>query len=341
MSSHRSSAMDSPTDNIRKRVCKACDRCRLKKSKVCPKLEYAHDVDIVLTLCSVMALAHAVDAKQTMQFACLARGKKPKTRCIPKGKLSCSVPNSHGIDIGSYVEMLEQQQGQLVAGLRELYTRLRNSQGWPGAPLREAQGGHPLTHDILERLDLLHPNSDSNNNYEGFEEDCSRMQQRLLDRGAPYTHRRGSISSESEHGHTSSSSSYSGTPTTKSMPFTDPFARHKAPPTPPMNSPFPRQSQIDVPIKQEAPMVSTTFLNTGEMDPSTSTRPAWPTDAMMMDEPIDFSKSMYAFDTFNSFDSNAMMLDPCVINTGGSLMPDWNDPNDLDFSTFINNPVGA
>jgi hypothetical protein len=34
MSSHRSSSMEAQ-ENIRKRVCKACDRCRLKKSKVC------------------------------------------------------------------------------------------------------------------------------------------------------------------------------------------------------------------------------------------------------------------------------------------------------------------
>jgi len=267
--------------------------------------------------------------------------KKSQDKVYPKG----------------YVEMLEQQQAQLVAGLRELYLRLQTNQGWPGAPLREAQGGHPLTHDILERLDLLHPAGDStssstNTHYEGFEEDCSRMQQKLLDRGAPYTHRRGSISSDSDHGHNSSSSSYSGTPTTKTIPFSDPFARHKAPPTPPMNSPFPRQSQIAAPVKHEAPMVSPTgFLHSGAMDPAALTRPAWPTDAMvtttmMMDEPMDLtSKSMYNFDVFNNshsqFDSNVMIFDPCVINPAGPMMPDWNDPNDLDFSTFINNPVGA
>lgn len=63
---------------------------------------------------------------------------------------------------------------------------------------------------------------------------------------------------------------------------------------------------------------------------------------MMMDEPLDFNnKTMYTFDSFNNFDSNAMMLDPCVINPAGPMMPDWNDANDLDFSNFIQNPVGA
>jgi len=238
--------------------------------------------------------------------------------------------------------MLEQQQTQLVAGLRELYSRLQSGQSWPGQPLREAQNGHPLTHDILERLDLLHSATEGGNNYEGFEEDCNRMQQKLIDGGAPYTHRRGSVSSDSDHGHNSSPSSYGGTPTTKSLPYSDPFARHKAPPTPPMNSPFPRQSQIISPVKQEAPMVSY-MNNTGALDPAALSRPAWTNESMMMmDEPMDFSnKAMYTYDTFNNFESNAMMLDPLVINPAGPMMPDWNDASDLDFSNFIHNPVGA
>lgn len=239
-----------------------------------------------------------------------------------------------------YVEMLEQQQTQLVAGLRELYSRLQKGESWPGQPLREASGGHPLTHDILERLDLLHPTSDSSNNYEGFEDDCNRMQQKLLERGAPFTRRRGSVSSDSEHGHASSSSSYNGTPTTRSFAFDSPFVRNNAPPTPPMNSPFPRQSQIVSPVKQEPQMVPTTFMTTGALDPSALSRTAWMNDSMMMDEPVDFSKPMYAFDSFNGYDQT-MMVDTMSINPHDPMMPDWNSPNDLDFSSFIQNPVGA
>lgn len=233
--------------------------------------------------------------------------------------------------------MLEQQQTQLVSGLRELYSRLQKGQGWPGAPLRETQSGSPLTHDILERLDLLHSSNDVSSNYEGFEEDCSRMQQKLLEGGAPYTHRRGSVSSDSEHGHTSSPSSYSGTPTTKSVPFNDPFARHNAPPTPPLNSPFPRQSQIVSSVKQETPIAPTTFMNTGALDPSALSRTAWTPDSMMMDEPLDFSKPMYSFDTYGNFDESGMILDPIVVND--PAMPDWNANSDLDFSNFINNQI--
>jgi hypothetical protein len=235
--------------------------------------------------------------------------------------------------------MLEQQQTQLVAGLRELYSRLQKGESWPGQPLRESSGGHPLTHDILERLDLLHPNGDNHNsNYEGFEEDCSRMQQKLLERGAPFTRRRGSVSSDSEHGHASTNSSYEGTPTTRSFAFDSPFARPNAPPTPPMHSPFPRQSQIVSPVKQESPMVSPTFMNSGALDPSTLSQTAWMNDSMMMDEPVDFTKAMYGFDNFAGYDPS-MMMD--AINPTDPMMPDWNNNTDLDFTSFIQNPIGA
>lgn len=305
MSPHRSDSMEAQ-DNIRKRVCKACDRCRLKKSK-CDGA----------SPCSRCKADNAI--------CVFGERKKSQDKVYPKG----------------YVEMLEQQQTQLVAGLRQLYSRLQKGESWPGQPLREASGGHPLTHDILERLDLLHPSSDSSSNYDGFEEDCNRMQQKLLERGAPFTRRRGSVSSDSEHGHASSSSSYNGTPTTRSFAFDNPFARNNAPPTPQMNSPFPRQSQIVPQVKQESPMGSSTFVNTGALDPSALSRTAWMNDSIMMDEPVDFSKPMYGFDNFNNYDQQSMMVDTIAINPNDPMMPDWNSPNDLDFSSFIQNPIGA
>ncbi|KAF1928853.1 uncharacterized protein M421DRAFT_61552 [Didymella exigua CBS 183.55] len=302
MSSQRSSSMEAH-DNIRKRVCKACDRCRLKKSK-CDGA----------SPCSRCKADNAI--------CVFGERKKSQDKVYPKG----------------YVEMLEQQQAQLVAGLRDLYTRLQSGQGWPGQPLREAQGGHPLTHDILERLDLLHGPSENGGNYEGFEEDCSRMQHKLLERGAPLSRRRGSASSDSEHGHTSSPSSYSGTPTARQFAFTEPFVRNNAPPTPPMNSPFPRQSQVAAPVKQESPVVSSTFMQTGALDPSALSR-AWMADSMMMEEPMDF-KSMNGFENFNTYDQ-IMMVDPIFMDPNDPMMPDWNSTNDLDFNNFIQNPVGA
>jgi len=292
-------------DNIRKRVCKACDRCRLKKSK-CDGA----------SPCSRCKADNAI--------CVFGERKKSQDKVYPKG----------------YVEMLEQQQTQLVAGLRELYTRLHTGQGWPGQPLREAQSGHPLTHDILERLDLLHGTAENGGNNEGFEEDCSRMQHKLLERGAPLSRRRTSMSSDSEHGHTPSPSSYSGTPTTKAFPFTDPFARNNAPPTPPMNSPFPRQSQMTTPLKQESPMVSTTFMHTGALDPSSLSR-AWMNDSLMMEDPMDFTKPLSGFESFNSNFDQVMMVEPLYMDPNDPMMPDWNNNTDLDFTNFIQNQVIA
>jgi len=106
-----------------------------------------------------------------------------------------------------------------------------------------------------------------------------------------------------------------------------------------MNSPFPRQSQIVSPVKQEALMVATNFKSPSGLDPTTLSRSNWQTDTMIMEETIDFGKPMYEFDTYGNFDHGAMMLDPITVND--PAMPDWNTPNDLDFSSFINNQVGA
>jgi hypothetical protein len=298
----------------------------------------------MLTPSSATEPALAAGVKLTMPSACLEKGKSRKTRCTQRGEQRSPQLVRDRANHIRYVEMLEQQQTQLVAGLRELYSRLQKGESWPGQPLRESSGGHPLTHDILERLDLLHPSGDSHNsNYEGFEEDCSRMQQKLLERGAPFTRRRGSVSSDSEHGQASNNSSYEGTPTTRSFAFDNPFARNTAPPTPPMHSPFPRQSQIvSPPVKQESPMVSPTFMNSGAMELPVMSQTPWMNDSMMMDDPVDFSKAMYGFDNLTGYDPN-MMMDTIAINglPNDPMMPDWNSSTDLDFSSFIQNPVGA
>ena len=81
-------------------------------------------------------------------------------------------------DIFRYVEMLEQQQAQLVAGLEQTYRRLLAANMWPGAALQESNG-HPLVHDILARLNVLESDQDGSNDVEIFEEDCEKPQQRL------------------------------------------------------------------------------------------------------------------------------------------------------------------
>lgn len=153
-----------------------------------------------------------------------------------------------------YVEMLEQQQSQLVAGLRELYRRLQEGENWPGKPLKKnAVGGHPLTHDILERLDLLHSKSDAPIKHEGFEDDLSVLEQRCFaTNGTPLTQRKTSISEESEPGLTSDHSSHGIPSPARTMSFADAWSRKEPPNTPPMqNSPYLRSSQISPRTKYE------------------------------------------------------------------------------------------
>lgn len=55
----------------------------------------------------------------------------------------------------SYVQMLENQHAQLVAGLQDLYFRTQNGRGWTSTPLELVKNGQPLTHKILEGLGIL------------------------------------------------------------------------------------------------------------------------------------------------------------------------------------------
>ncbi|KAJ5195543.1 uncharacterized protein N7498_008981 [Penicillium cinerascens] len=101
----------------RKRVRKACDRCRLKKTK--------------------------------------CDGTKPCSRCQIDNSICLSgegrsVPNK--VHPKGYVEILERQQVWLVRGLRQLYRHTIESGVWPGDPLELETDGHPLTYDLLARL---------------------------------------------------------------------------------------------------------------------------------------------------------------------------------------------
>ncbi|KAJ6132785.1 hypothetical protein N7471_008000 [Penicillium samsonianum] len=125
--------------NVRKRVCKACDRCRLKKSKCDGS-----------SPCSRCRADNAI--------CVFGERKKAHDKVYPKG----------------YVEMLEQQQSWLVHGLQELYRRNIEGEGWPGEQLKLEPNGHPLTHDLLMRLGAL-----DGSKGERFEENPEALQQDL------------------------------------------------------------------------------------------------------------------------------------------------------------------
>ncbi|KAL6233517.1 hypothetical protein BDW75DRAFT_187724 [Aspergillus navahoensis] len=143
---------------VRKRVCKACDRCRLKKSK-CDGAKPCGRCRADNTLCV------------------FGERKKAHDKVYPKG----------------YVEMLEQQQAWLVNGLQELYRRLVNSDGWEGEPLKCEANGQPLTHDLLTQLGAL-----DTSKHERFEEHAEVMQQELWKRNAGHLQCQDSSDTSSE-----------------------------------------------------------------------------------------------------------------------------------------------
>jgi len=105
---------------IRKRVGRACDRCRLKKSKCDGKMPCSR-------------------CRADNNICVYGERKKSHDKVYPKG----------------YVEMLEAQQTWLVNGLQSMYTLLDDSNMFPGGALDVEDHGRPLTHDMLERLAAL------------------------------------------------------------------------------------------------------------------------------------------------------------------------------------------
>jgi len=313
-------------DGIRKRVCKACDRCRLKKSK-CDGL----------SPCSRCRTDNAI--------CVFGERKKSHDKVYPKG----------------YVEMLEQQQSQLVLGLQEMYRQLSAAQAWMGPPLSEASG-HPLTHDILAALNLLETKHDGTGEAETFEEDCQKLQGRLLADGAEYVApRRGSFSSDSDHSqHDQHRPAGSSTPRVLKHPvFRDTFNFNSASPSPISHSPIPRQRQTyppaqPSPLQQASPLDHDPQFYQAEWTiPDMSNPEAIMRSKFALQAP-DIHQSLPHLDcmTWNQFDAPpgydasagglplATSYPQLPSAYGGSSqgMPDFNAPldaMDLEFSKFI------
>ncbi|RVX75263.1 hypothetical protein B0A52_00615 [Exophiala mesophila] len=282
----------SPLDGgIRKRVCKACDRCRLKKSK-CDGA----------SPCSRCKADNAI--------CVFGERKKSHDKVYPKG----------------YVEMLESQQAQLVTGLQELYRRLQKGQGWIGSALKESGSGQPLTHDILERLGALKQDGHTTN--DTFEEDLDLLQQRLIADGAGYMQRAPSHDSHSLSDSSAPSPIYE--PVAQRPNFSNPFPISQYPPTPPNHSPFPPNARTVSLKSQNYPNVAINHSNLSWNTPMTDFDEAMDFSTQY-DAPLKFEPSVMDSSMDLSSFPQAMFQDqivPTAINPCLTIK-DWSAQEDF------------
>ncbi|KAK3167436.1 hypothetical protein OEA41_010563 [Lepraria neglecta] len=124
-----------------------------------------------------MVPPHAHAAKPTTQSARTASTRNQTKLSSAKGSSSHSLPSIHQSPPSkpnSYVQILESQHTQLIAGLQELYRRIQSGESFPtSSALEPAHYGQPLTHKILEALGVLQGDEWDDNNGEDFENDPS------------------------------------------------------------------------------------------------------------------------------------------------------------------------
>jgi hypothetical protein len=227
-----------------------------------------------------------------------------------------------------YVEMLESQQAQLVNGLQEMYKMTQNGEGWRGPALKESQHGHPLTHDILERLGALKHSSSGES--EAFEEDFHILQRRLIDSGAGYMQR--ASSSDTDSLHSPDTPTFFHSQQSPNMGALGQIYRGSAPPTPPMQSKLYSNAQS---MPQSSQNIQTQFANVHRqsspaMNPiQLNQLPSWNFQVPMNSSPVAMSAQDREY--INGAQKDSYPVFPFPI--GGSP---FLDAPDFDFESYLN-----
>ncbi|TVY37353.1 Fluconazole resistance protein 1 [Lachnellula cervina] len=127
---HGAAAVDK---RLHRRVRKACERCRIKKTKC--------DGDLPCKRCKLDGLV------------CIAgRRKKGEHKEFPP----------------KYAEVLEDTQHILISTIHKLYARVRNGESWNLGEPELDDRGLPVVHDIAEKLGCVRPSFDEET--DGFAE---------------------------------------------------------------------------------------------------------------------------------------------------------------------------
>ncbi|KAH8780822.1 hypothetical protein BGZ57DRAFT_941307 [Hyaloscypha finlandica] len=131
-------------DGRHKRVWKACERCRMKKTKC--------DGESPCKRCKDDGLVCTAGSRKKTEFKQLPRG---------------------------YAEVLENTQYALIATVQKLYTMVRNGESWDLGEPEMNDRGQPVIHDIASKLGCIRPSPDLPNNFPEGAEDFAELQAQL------------------------------------------------------------------------------------------------------------------------------------------------------------------
>ncbi|PSN58974.1 hypothetical protein BS50DRAFT_595018 [Corynespora cassiicola Philippines] len=134
----------SPSQKRQARTPKACDGCRVKKSKVWPYPEIYFSS--LTENPSVTGDNHAANVK---------RGIQPiKASVISSPEYGLLLDSDDFSEHSRYTLFLESQNKQLKEGLQAAYTMMEQNDSWPGGPVRLTRDGQPLVDELLRSLNI-------------------------------------------------------------------------------------------------------------------------------------------------------------------------------------------
>ncbi|KAH8802664.1 N-terminal fungal transcription regulatory domain-containing protein [Xylogone sp. PMI_703] len=131
-------------DGRHKRVWKACERCRMKKTKC--------DGESPCKRCKDDGLVCTAGSRKKTEFKQLPRG---------------------------YAEVLENTQYALIATVQKLYTMVRNNEPWELGDPELNDRGQPVIHDIASKLGCIRPSPDLPYAFPEGAEDFAELQAQL------------------------------------------------------------------------------------------------------------------------------------------------------------------
>ncbi|KAK5012092.1 Fluconazole resistance protein 1, partial [Cryomyces antarcticus] len=164
----------------------------------------------------------------------------------------------------------------------------------------------------------------------------------LLENGATFTHSRGSVSSDLEYDHGYDELLGHNPPASEPHFYRDPFSLNAAPPTPPVQSPLPQQSQLQV-NSQLAPQCFSQDLTQLQVDPAQTMKPSFAMQTPQCDDSMGFYSAQYASPL--TYEPSSVQFSQLVgqrLERNTSVtMTDWTGDmiGDEDFNDFLEQPM--